>query len=302
MPGWDDILNEIRKNNNPNNLNQVKHKYIEELSNYTGRNVIVYYSGWLKQATDNTEINDSDMVGFMNAVKDLDCSKGLDLILHTPGGSPVAAESIVKYLKSKFNNNIRVIVPHLAMSAGTMIACSAKEIIMGKQSSLGPIDPQFLGIPAYNIKKEFEEAKKDLSSNPENAAYWRILLSKYPAAFVKKAIDAIELSDALLKEWLGTNMFDAEKDIGIINNIAQKLNEHDSSKAHGRHFDVIFCKSIGLKIFQLENDNKLQDIVLSIYHAFNHVIAMTNVAKIIENNLGKAYIITNNVNQSKKNS
>ena len=299
MPGWDDILTEIKGDNNPNSLNKIKQKYIEELSEYTGRNVIVYYSGWLKQATENTEINDNDMVGFMNAVKDLKCGKGLDLILHTPGGSPVAAESIVKYLRSKFDNNIRVIVPHLAMSAGTMIACSAKEIIMGKQSSLGPIDPQFLGIPAYNIKKEFEEAKQDLSKNATNFAYWRILLDKYPAAYVKRAIDAIDLSDLLLKEWLGSNMFDAEQDKEIINNIAQKLNEHDSSKAHARHFDIVFCKSIGLKIFELEKDNKLQDLVLSIYHAFNHVVAMANVAKIIENNLGKAYIITNNINQSK---
>ena len=66
---------------------------------------------------------------------------------------------IVKYLRTKFNNDISVIVPHLAMSAGTMIACSAKEIIMGKQSSLGPNDPQFNGVPAYSIKMEFEQAK-----------------------------------------------------------------------------------------------------------------------------------------------
>lgn len=96
----------------------------------------------------------------MNTVRGLDCSKGLDLILHTPGGSPMAAEAIVKYLRSKFGKDIRVIVPQLAMSAGTMIACSAKEIVMGKQSSLGPIDPQLNGIPAYSIQNEFEDAKQ----------------------------------------------------------------------------------------------------------------------------------------------
>ena len=50
----------------------------------------------------------------------MECHRGLDLILHTPGGFPEAAESIVKYLRSKFSTNIRVIVPHLSMSAGTM--------------------------------------------------------------------------------------------------------------------------------------------------------------------------------------
>ena len=62
------------------------------------------------------------MTGFMNALKGMDCSKGLDLILHTPGGSPAAAEAIVSYLRSKFHNDIRVIVPQISMSAGTMIA------------------------------------------------------------------------------------------------------------------------------------------------------------------------------------
>ena len=103
----------------------------------------------------------------MNALKGLDATKGLDLILHTPGGNPTATEGIVKYLHSKFGNDIRVIVPQMAMSAGTMLACSANTIIMGKHSCLGPIDPQYGGVPAYNIVNEFKEAKSDLDQNPQ---------------------------------------------------------------------------------------------------------------------------------------
>lgn len=112
----------------------------------------------------------------MNAIKGLDCSKGLDLILHTPGGNPTATEGIVKYLHSKFGNNIRVIVPQMAMSAGTMLACASNEIVMGKHSCLGPIDPQYGGIPAYNIITEFREAKSDLDNNPASKAYWEMQL------------------------------------------------------------------------------------------------------------------------------
>ena len=60
------------------------------------------------------------------------------------------------------NKNIRVIVPHMAMSAGTMIACSAKEIIMGKESSLGPIDPQYRNVPAEGVIDEFNRAVKEI--------------------------------------------------------------------------------------------------------------------------------------------
>ena len=214
------------------------------------------------------------------------------MILHTPGGSPAAAEAIVSYLRQKFNNDIRVIVPQLAMSAGTMIACSGKLIVMGKQSSLGPIDPQFNGIPAYNIMMEFEEAKKDLQANPQNVHYWAIKLQQYPAAFMKTAIDAINLSSELVKEWLGTCMFDKNNEVDkkTIESIVSHLNEHDSSKTHGRHFDINFCKDIGLKIEELENDELLQDKVLSLHHAYMITCDATPAVKLIENQNKKSMI------------
>lgn len=284
MASITEVLKEI--GSVPGPLDVIRRKYIKELSDYTGRNTIVYYSGWLsKQDAINTDINDLDMSGFMENVKGLDCSKGLDLIIHTPGGNPMAAESIVKYLRNKFKKDIRVIVPHLAMSAGTMIACSGKSIVMGKHSSLGPIDPQLNGIPAYNIKKEFEQAKNEVTSNPNSIMYWKIRLEKYPAAFLNMAISSIELAEVLVKEWLGTCMFDSEKDSEKIDKIIKGLNENEKSKSHGRHFDLEFCDNLGLKIEKLEDDQELQDKVLSIHHAmiltFNNFPA---AVKIIENN------------------
>lgn len=294
MPGWDEILRTLQ--NTPSPLDTTRHNYLKQLSEYTKRNVIIYYSAFnSRPASNNLDINDSDMEGFMNAVHGLDCSTGLDLILHTPGGDPAAAESIVKYLRSKFNKDIRIIVPHMAMSAGTMMACSGKEIIMGRQSSLGPIDPQFMGIPCYNIIQEYEQAKEDLSKYPENAPYWAIKLQQYPAAFMITAQDFIDLSTELLKSWLGDNMFTAGQDDKKIEDIVNSLNEHENSKLHGRHFDIEFCKNIGLKIQSLEEDNTLQDLVLSVHHVCMLTFGSSPAAKIIENQEGKAYIVNTEV-------
>lgn len=293
MGAWNDILKEIQETQSQ--YDYIRRKYLKELSEYTKRNVITYYSAWLSRAgANNLDINDSDMTGFMNCIYGMDCDKGLDLILHTPGGSPEATEAIVNYLRIKFNSDIRVIVPQLAMSAGTMIACASKEIIMGKQSSLGPIDPQFNGIPAYNIMMEFEEAKKDLLENPAHAQYWAIKLQQYPAAFMKTAIDAIQLSGKLVEEWLGTCMFDKsiETDQPIIKNIVSKLNEHDDSKNHGRHLNAEFCKGIGLKITMMEDDEELQDKILSLHHAYMITLNATPVLKLIENQLHKSLIFS----------
>jgi len=285
MPTWDTILKEIAET--PSSIDQVRKNHLSKLSEYTGRNTIAYYSGWLQEKPlKDLDINDNDMNGFMNALNNLTFESGLDLILHTPGGSPVAAEAIVNYLRSKFGTNVRVIVPQLSMSAGTMIACSANIIIMGKHSSLGPIDPQINGIPAYNIVEEFEKAKEELKNN-ENLQYWSMCLSKYPPAFVLECVKAINLSSDLLTKWTKTGMGLDDK---TVDNIVSLFNEHKDSMSHGRHFDIEFCKNSGLKIFQLEDDQKLQDLVLSVHHCFMQTFSECKCSKIIENNLGKAYI------------
>lgn len=103
MATWDEILNEIGSSSNV--LDVTRRKYIRELSEYTGRNTIVYYSAFLQkpglsQHGVDFGINDNDKNGFMTVVNRLDFSKGLDLVLHTPGGNVASTESIVNYLKA----------------------------------------------------------------------------------------------------------------------------------------------------------------------------------------------------------
>lgn len=143
MPDWNQILQEVQDVNTQGRiasqsaLDIVRRNYLTKLTRYTSRNIIAYYSGWLsKPNIGQTEINDEDKNGFMTAVHKLDRTKGLDLILHTPGGGLAATESIVHYLHAMFGNDIRAIVPQLAMSAGTIMACSCKSILMGETVEL----------------------------------------------------------------------------------------------------------------------------------------------------------------------
>lgn len=148
MPSWSEIISDVNKYSNIGaELDRKREEYLNKIHSITGRNVIAYYSGWLiKPDVPHIIIDEQDKNAFMTTVHKLDKSKGLDLILHTPGGDIAATESIVTYLKSIFNGDMRAFIPQISMSAGTMIAMSCKEIIMGEQSSLGPIDPQMGGI------------------------------------------------------------------------------------------------------------------------------------------------------------
>lgn len=177
MPSWSEIFNNFQRNKESDRipfLVKEKQKYLDEISKCTNRNVITYYSGWMQKPTAaDVSINDKDINAFMEAVYKLDKSKGVDLILHTPGGDIAATEKIIDYLHSLFKGDIRAIIPQMAMSAGSMIAVSCKEIMMGRQSCLGPFDPQIGGIACQSVLKEFKKQKKIFGKTLMRLAYGR---------------------------------------------------------------------------------------------------------------------------------
>lgn len=295
MPNWGDILNQIQgiEAQGQAALDIVRRSYLKQLSDYTGRNVIAYYSGWLQNAGSlKSSIRDEDKNGFMNAVHQLDRTKGLDLLIHSPGGDLAATESIVDYLHRMFNNNIRAFIPQLAMSGGTMMACACKVIWMGKQSNIGPIDPQFNGIPAHGVLQEFKKAVEETKADPRSIPMWQQIISRYHPTFIGECEKAIQLADEICTKWLEENMFSGCTDAKTrAAGVVKKLNNHDDTKTHARHIHIDEAENFGLKIMRLETDPKLQDLVLTIHHAFMHTFSRSGVVKGIENHDGKAVFI-----------
>ena len=266
--------------------------YIEALHKKTGRNVIVYYSSYPRNYYDKCDVNELDITGFMLAMKDVDPEKGLDLIMQTPGGSVRAAEGIVEYLHAVFHGDIRVIVPYCAYSAGTMISCAAKTIIMGKHSFLGPVDVQINGIPGFNILKDYDDAREDIIANPNAYHYWTIRLGKYHPVFYHYARDGIALGGEVVSTWLTKYMFAGETGDEVtakIDAICAKLNSNNFD--HGRHFGYEFCKNLGLKVEELEKDPELQDLVLGLHHALEFTMTDNTYAKYITSHCGETYVV-----------
>ncbi|MEW6210627.1 MAG: S49 family peptidase [Acidobacteriota bacterium] len=290
MPSWHDIHNEIKTRGSTQDI--VRRTYLKQLSELTGRNTIIYYSGWLQKSdVGGLSVNDYDKNGFMTVIHNLDRTKGLDLLLHTPGGDTAATESLVDYLRSMFGTDIRAVVPQLALSAGTMIACACKEILMGKHSSLGPIDPQYGGIPAHGIIEEFKRAHEEVKKDPTKIPIWQPIIAKYPPTLIGECEKAVKWSEEMTKSWLVTGMFAGDADPGAKSDaVIRELADHSVTKTHSRHLSMEKCKSIGLKITPLEDDQALQEAVLSVHHACIHTLASTNATKIIENQDGVAFI------------
>lgn len=294
MPNWGEVLREIGEIQKSGAVDLIRRKYLKRLHQYTKRNVIAYYSGWLARdpRMPSLNIGDDDKNAFMTAIHGLDRRRGLDLILHTPGGDIAATESLVHYLRAMFDTDIRAIVPQLAMSAGTMIACACREIVMGKESSLGPFDPQIGGIPAQGVIEEFENAIARIKMDPAETPLWQQIISRYHPSFLGECEKAVQWSREIVTEWLKTGMFAAQPDADVrAAKVVGELSSHSNTKTHARHISIDDCTALGLSITRLEDDDRLQDLVLTVHHAFMHTFGQTGAIKIIENHRADAVVL-----------
>ena len=279
----------------------IRREYMGMLSEHTKRPAILYFSAFPPRVpvpSSALSIELGDLQGFMtclNGIKNDEYDNdSLDLILHSPGGSLEAAEQIVQYLRTKFKY-IRAIIPQNAMSAATMIACACDEIVLGKESAIGPIDPQIslpgpngntVTMPAHAIIEDFKRATNDVIRNPSLAALWAPKLLSIPQGMLYFCEKTEDLSRERVGEWLDAYMFkNDETKRG--REIAEWLAKFDEHKTHGRPINYDLALSKGLKVKRLEDDPDLQELVLSIYHATLLTFDVSPCVKIIENNLGK---------------
>ncbi len=295
MPSWNNLLDEVQAAGSTHDL--IRRKYLKVLSQKTGRNTIIYYSGWLdkgpllSQFPEPFLVNDSDKNAFMSVIHGMDRNKGLDLVLHTPGGDIAAAESLVRYLRAMFKTDVRAIIPQLAMSAGTMIACSCREIVMGLHSSLGPIDPQLGGRPAHGIVEEFKRATVDIKTNPATMPLWQAIISKYPPTLLGECEKAIKWSQNVVQEWLETGMFKGSpKAKEKAKHVVSELGDPQLTLSHSRHIDFEAAKGVGLKVVPLEKDDAVQNAFLTVHHACMLTMSATPTVKLVENQDGVAVV------------
>lgn len=276
-----------------------------------GRNIMVYASAVTKRG--DVAIDESDFIPFTDTVSSLNSSKGLDIILETPGGSAETVEKIVRNLRQKFSH-IAVIVPRMAMSAGTIFAMAANEILMGEISSLGPIDAQvpFDGryLPAAAILDGVQEIKDEVIANGGklNPAYIPILQNINPGV-LKDCQTAQDFSKTLVSQWLEEYKFsdwtihknsktvvtDQERKEKA-NEIADQLCAHSRWLTHGRSLGIKELTDMGLEINDYRTNPDLNDAISRYFILLTMTFDQTSIYKIYET--PSSQVIKQNVQSS----
>lgn len=94
------------------------------------------------------DIDDAESV--LRAIDDSPPGRPIEIILHTPGGMVIAARQIAAAL-ADHQEPVTAVVPHYAMSGGTLIAMAADKIVLASHAALGPVDPQLGQYPAASL-------------------------------------------------------------------------------------------------------------------------------------------------------
>jgi len=288
-----DLLDKIQ------NQGTIHQSLICELEKKFKRNIIFYISFFPHPAG---IITDEDSTLIENMLKSIDLNlynNTLDLIIHSPGVIPTAAEKIVLTCRSYAKNGFRVIIPKTAMSAATLVAMGSDTIIMSETSELGPIDPQMVitigpnqqivrpaasYVDAYtNLINKIQEC---MTSNPPLPPHPYIeMLKKIDPVWIEICLKARALARTIAKDFLKEYMLNkkSEEEINAIINHFLKIGEETS---HGRTIRALKAKNFGLNINILEQNSDENKLIWELYMRCERYVQNEMLAKYILGRIG----------------
>ena len=313
MTSWNSINDEIERlsQDRPDAIDIIRRQKMKAVQEITGRPLIVYATDFITPNAIKAQVAGSvmsislaDKDGFDEVTRNLPKDAKIDVLLHSPGGSAEATESIVALLRARFSH-IRFIIPDIAKSAATMLAMSGEQLVMDERSELGPTDPQMIFTqegrvivaPAQAIKDQFKTAQDEINADPKKLPSWVPILGWYAPALLAQCDNQLALAEELVSKWLKQYMFADDPDAQQkAKQIAEYLADHNKFRSHGRRVGIEDLTALGANILDMRTEPKLHISVRELYTAITLTFSKTGAYKIVENSNEEALIGMLNIN------
>jgi hypothetical protein len=271
-----------------NNAN-IHRQLVHELEEKVQRTIIVYHAN-LGHPGSLMLDPDAELLDNILSTIDRDkYSKNMDLFVHSPGGLPEAAAKIVRVCRS-YSKSFRVVVPSTAMSAATLLAMGADEIVMSDTSKLGPIDPQMpntdrSGRQFLRPAKSFIDAFSMLISEAHQAigqgrpaqAFLHLLSAQDPS-WIIECVRSRKATEQLAKTFLKENMLKDKTEADI----EQVVKTFITAGDEGTHGSPIFydkAQTNGLRIKHEDKDGDVWKLVRELFVRLDHYVSAKGLAK-----------------------
>lgn len=237
------------------------------------------------------QIEDADVDALEAILQRLDLTKGLVLLVSSPGGNGLSAERIVNTCRAySGTHDYWAIVPGKAKSAATIVCMGASKILMANSSELGPVDPQIFPIEdgkrkafsLHNLVNGYDRLFKEAVAVNGKLEPYLQQLAKYDDREINTYRGIIQLSSDIAKKVLGSGMnagkaaADIEKDIQVF------LNPAAGTLAHGRPIFLPEALDCGLKCEQIDVKSRLWQDIYELYVRTNVYVSSHAACKAIE--------------------
>lgn len=235
-------------------------------------------------------LDDSDVSLLESILQRIDLSRGLCLMLNSPGGDALAAERLIHVCRCYARGDFEVLVPKAAKSAATVIALGANRLLMGETAELGPLDAQ--------VQRAIDGQRRYMSARAIVASYDALL--QQAAALPSKAriepyleqLKHFDPSDIAELRHLSALMSDIarralqtglmrQQSAEAIERCVEFLTTRDQTMVHGRALFPETLKQQGLDIEVLPLDGHLWRLVFQLYFRTDYYVS-TKASKTIE--------------------
>ena len=113
---------------------------------------------------------------------------------------------------------------------------------------------------------------------------WQSIIGRYGPTFLSQCENSIAWSKEFVEDELENVMFEGDPQAKVKSKkIVKRLTDYRGNRTHARHIHFDELKAMGLKVSLIEEDQNLQDLVLTVHHCYMHVMMNTPAFKMIEN-------------------
>ncbi|WP_369158847.1 SDH family Clp fold serine proteinase [Candidatus Thiodiazotropha sp. LNASS1] len=274
-----------------------------DIQNIRGRPLLIYAGNTVStSAGPLTAITTDDDLPFIEMVQSVpDGIDAVDILLVTPGGMGPQVAQFVEAIRRRFSD-VAFLLPHLAMSAGTIWALSGNEIIMDERAFIGPIDPQMPGKSGHFVPLQSIQVLIKIIQDRGAQALAAKKQPDWSDVHILQSLDPKEIGNSfsasnyaiqLASTYLYNHKFrdwDHHSDGRVVTDqekqdrsqeIAQLLCKHDHWKAHSHGISrEVAWKEIQLKITHPESIKGLLPALRRLWSIMYYTFQPTEIHKI----------------------
>jgi len=256
-------------------------------SAFSGRCVVTFFTSF--QYPVQIDDNDCDMLlSVLQQTPDL--SKGLVLMISSPGGDTLAAERMVNICRAySGTGDYWALVPGRAKSAATIICMGASKIIMAAPSELGPVDPQIIReengetkwFSAFSLVNGYKTLFNEAVSSSGNVEPYVQQLAHYDIRDINTWQGFIDVSRDIAIKILASGMMSGCSKPDIEQKIKVFLDPSAGTQIHGRAIYATEAKACDLNVEELSVKSPLWDPIYELYYRTDMYVS-TRAAKVVE--------------------